>query len=308
MYIATNEMQLNNRGLIDIFPVSIRKLIYGIDFTDAEEIKIICGKPVMISFGDGVYYINKKGRITNNVIGTVCISYKDILEILERITKSSLYSVKDEIKNGYITIEGGHRVGLTGTAVTEDNTVKFIRDISALNIRIANEIIGAADGIMDAVMHKGQVHSTLVISPPGAGKTTMLRDVSRQLSQLGFNISIADERCEIAAMYDGKSIFDLGNRTTVMDNCPKDKSMLMLLRSMSPDVIITDEIGTKSDAESIRSIINSGVEVITTVHGKNKEQIRKRSDIESLLRLFECIVTLSKRNGVGTIEEILIND
>ena len=157
-------------------------------------------------------------------------------------------------------------------------------------------------------MSDGIVNSTLIISPPCTGKTTMLRDIARQLSYLGYAVAIADERCEIAAMYEGKSAFDLGNLTTVLDSCPKDRAMMMLLRSMAPDVIITDEIGTERDIEAIRTIINSGVGVIATVHGRDIKQIMRRKALSELAVMFDRVVILSRRCGIGTIEEIVKND
>lgn len=307
MYIATNEAQIGRSGAISVLPSAVRRYMSGINLEEATELRLITGKPFIIRYPDGDYYLTKRSVLSAAPVNTINITHGMMSELLERITKSSLYSVKEEIRSGYITIEGGHRAGIAGTAVTENGEVEFIRSISAVNIRLANEIIGAAEGIMGRIAGNGIIKNTLIISPPGAGKTTMLRDITRSLSYMGFAAAVADERCEIAAMCGGRSSFDLGNMTAVMDNCPKDRAMLMLLRSMSPDVIITDEIGTAADIEAVGKIMNSGVAVIASVHGRDTAQIMRRDDIAGLAKMFDLEIVLSKRGGAGTVEEIREN-
>lgn len=307
MYIATNESQLGGRGVVNILPQVLRHCMCSINLDEAIEMRMIIGRPFVIRYPDGDYYLSAKSKLLQKAVNAVTINKKLLDEAVERITKSSIYAVREEIRNGYITIEGGHRVGIAGTAVTENGDVEFIKNISAVNIRIANEVIGAADEVINHI-NSGGIKNTLIISPPCMGKTTMLRDIARQLSYGGYTVAIADERCEIAAMYEGKSSFDLGNLTTVLDNCPKDKAMMMLLRSMSPDVIITDEIGTEGDIEAIKTIVNSGVGIVASVHGRNVKQIMRRRALSELAEMFDVIITLSKRNGIGTVEEIKAND
>ncbi len=304
MYIVTNEEQGLRRTIINIFPPSIKKYLHNINLDEAEEIRLIKGKPLVVRYSDADYYPTVKGVLSGNDRNGVKVNKLQLDELLEKITKSSLYSLKDEIRNGYITIEGGHRVGITGTAVTEEGEVEFIKNISALNIRLATEILGASDSVM-ADIADGGIKNTLIISPPGCGKTTLLRDIVRSLSDMGYFVSIADERCEIAAMSDGMSAFDIGSRTSVLENCPKAYAMKTLLRSMSPDVIVTDELGDKSDASAVVEIINSGVSVIATVHGRSMEQISARNDFKEIIPFFDVIILLSKRNGAGTVEKII---
>lgn len=307
MYIATNETQSSRAGAVNVLPSAVRRYMNGINLEEATELRLITGKPFIIRYPDGDYYLTKKAVLSISPVNTVNITAGMMNELLERITKSSLYSVKDEISSGYITIEGGHRAGVAGTAVTENGEVEFIRNISAVNIRLANEVIGASERIMGKIAENGVIKNTLIISPPGAGKTTMLRDITRSLSYMGYAVAVADERCEIAAMCGGKSSFDLGNMTAVTDNCPKDRAMIMLLRSMSPDVIITDEIGTCSDIEAVEKIMNSGVAVIASVHGRDTAQIMRRKDMSELAEMFDIEIVLSKRCGAGTVEEIREN-
>lgn len=308
MYIATNEIINDKRGVLNILPGTLRRYMSNINLDEASEIRLICGKPLTVRYSDGDYYVTQKYVLSQNPIGTVTVLRSHINEIMERITKSSLYSVKEELRSGFITIEGGHRVGIAGTAITENGSVEFIKNISALNIRLANEVIGAADSVVEHIINKGIVRNTLIISPPGAGKTTLLRDIVRTLSYRRYSVAVADERCEIAAMHEGRSSFDLGGCTAVMESCPKDKGMLMLLRSMSPDVIVTDEIGNEEDAAAIRAIVNCGAAVIATAHGRNIKQAAMRSTIAGIMPLFDVIISLSKREGAGTVEEVHIND
>ena len=304
MYIATNETTTIRSGILNYIPSGIRRRLFNISLDEARGIRICSGKPVCIYYSDGCYYINARGilsRIPNNA---VYAKKSDIEEALELASKSSVYSVHDEIKNGFITISGGHRIGITGTAVTENGGLGFLKDISGLNYRLAREVKGAADKVIDKIYYNNVLKNTLIISPPGAGKTTMLRDIARQLSYRGMRVSIVDERREIAAMNEGQSAFDLGFSTDILDGAPKPEGMLMMLRSMSPEVIITDEIGKEEDISAIETIINSGVKIITTIHGKNRNQLLHRRDLREMCRYFDIMLTLSKRQGVGTVEEI----
>lgn len=303
MYIVTNEEATQGHNIINILPPSIRRYMYNINLDEAEEIRLIQGKPIFIRYPDADYYITQKGILCREEHSGIHTTKKQLDELLERITKSSLYSVKNEIRNGYITIEGGHRVGIVGTAVTEGDEVNFIKNISAMNIRLATEIKGVSDAVIGTVLNEG-VRNTLIISPPGCGKTTLLRDLIRNISCRGYCVGVADERCEIAAMHNGESGFDMGGHTSVLENCPKAYAMTTLLRSMSPDVIATDELGTDKDADTVSKIINSGVSVIATAHGRSKEQLLNRKAFRKMLPMFDVIITLSKRNGAGTVERV----
>lgn len=304
MYIATNETASMRNGILNYLPSNIRKRLFGVSLDEADEIHLSMGKPVSVYFFDGCYYISAKGNLTRIPANAVRATRSDISEAMELASKASVYSVKDEIRNGFITINGGHRIGITGTAVSEKGEIDFLKDVSALNYRLAREVTGAADKVMDKITDGAVIKNTLIISPPGAGKTTLLRDISRQLSYKGMRVSIVDERREIAAMFDGKSAFDLGFSTDVLEGASKAEGMLMMLRSMSPQVIITDEIGRTEDIAAIEKIVNSGVGVITTVHAANRAQLLKRRDLRELCRYFDVMLTLSKRRGAGTLEEI----
>lgn len=304
MYIATGETVFGGLDIQNFIPQPLRRYMYGIDLSEAYEMRMRLGKALTICFPDGRYFVNRRGMLTRDVSSAVKITCAHIDEALEIAVKSSMYSAEDEIRNGYITVNGGNRIGICGKSVITDGKISFLKDISGLNYRIAREIIGSADKVIDSVISDGKVKNTLIISPPGAGKTTLLRDIARRISNCGYNVSIADERCEIAAMHEGKPAFDIGANTDVLSAAPKADGMLMLLRSMSPDVIVTDEIGTAADAAAIEKIINCGVKIITTVHGNGIEQIRQRNELSGALRFFENYIVLSRRCGAGTIEKI----
>jgi stage III sporulation protein AA len=251
-----------------------------------------------------MYFITPKGELTYDCFSALKAERKDIDEAIELITASSVYAKEDEIKNGYVTIPGGNRVGICGTAVCEGGEVAFIKDINALNYRFAREIKGVSDDIIKYICKDDDVKSTIIISPPQCGKTTLLRDIARNISSMGIKVGIIDERREIAGISCGTASYDLGFFTDVFDNCPKAEGMLMMLRSMSPQLIITDEIGAQNDIEALEKIINSGVRVITSVHSSNRGELLRREEMSKIAGFFDCFITLSRRDGAGTVEEV----
>lgn len=305
MYVVNSETARDAAGILDFMPQPIRRYMTGLDLSQACEIHLRIGKPVCVHFRDGCFYINKRGNLTQIPASVIKTTKGNIEEALEIASGSSVYSVSDEIKNGFITVSGGHRIGIAGTAVIKEDKVSFIKNVSGLNYRLAGEVTGAADAVMPMIEKNGRIKNTLIISPPGAGKTTMLRDIARQLAYKAYRVSIVDERREIAAMHEGRSSFDLGFSTDVLEGADKACGMLMMLRSMSPDVIITDEIGKKEDVEAIERIVNSGAAVIASIHGSDSAMIKRRKDLADMLCYFDLIITLSRRRGFGTVEEAL---
>ncbi|MFZ5353566.1 MAG: stage III sporulation protein AA [Bacillota bacterium] len=278
-----------------------------------EEVRLRVGRPLIAAGGGSEYLICAFGCYDGSRGEPYLVTTEDVRSSVQLISNFSLYSVEEEIKNGYITVGGGHRVGLCGRVILDGNKIRTIKDISFLNYRIAKQIIGAADKVMGYIIRSpDSIYNTLIISPPQCGKTTLLRDIVRQLSNglPGYNlkgkkIGLVDERNEIAACSFGKPRNDLGIRTDVMDSCPKAEGIIMMIRSMSPDIIATDEIGRKEDAEAIIDAINAGVKVISTIHGNDIEDFMRKGTLECLRKdLFERIIILSRSNGVGTIEKV----
>ena len=257
-----------------------------------EEIRLRANKPLCIKTSKGTEIIE------------YTVSQQEILQAFEKICENSVYSYRKQICDGYITIRGGNRVGIVGSAVVDNGQVININYISSLNFRIAREKIGCSNKIIEDIINTEQntIYNTLIISPPGCGKTTLLRDIVRNISNgikilnfKGKTVGIVDERGEIAAMYKGIPQNDIGIRSDVIDNMPKPEAMRILVRSMSPDVIACDEIGSIEDVKAIDYAMCSGVKGIFTAHGKDIEEVNKNSEIskKKKKKVFERIIKLN---------------
>ena len=296
MYISAAEALTVNKSPAELLPKRIRRLFYLTGMEDFNEIRLRCGQPVVISLNGIKYYLSASGRITKDKKNATVVMRKDIDEAMDILTDCSVYSYKEEIGNGFVTANGGHRVGVCGTVTPEGN---FIREISGLNYRFAKQCTGCADEVSEKIYNNGNVLSTLILSKPGCGKTTFLRELIRRISDYGCNVSVVDERCEIAAMSHGMSGFDVGINTDVLSQCKKIDGVKLMLRSMSPDIIAIDEFDLVSEGFIIPEIIKSGVSIFATVHGYETENFSK----DPVLKNFGCYILLSDRNGPGTIEE-----
>lgn len=271
----------------------------------AEEIRLRLNKPLIVSGNSWSFFVNANGAFTKEIAEAYITAMDDIKKASEIIQGFSVYSFGEELKNGYITIPGGHRIGISGRAVIENGNVKTIKDISFINYRIAKEILGAGDKAMPYILSHSSIYNTLIISPPQCGKTTLLRDIIRQLSNTGFKIGLVDERSEIAACFMGEPRNDVGIRTDVLDACPKSQGIIMMIRSMSPDIIATDEIGRKEDADALLEGANAGVKIIATMHGNDIDDLHRKMELQKIhCSFFERVIVLSRSKGVGTIERI----
>ena len=230
--------------------------------------------------------------------------FSDIAETVERISQYSLYALEEELRMGYITLPGGHRVGVVGKAVLENRLIRTIRPISGLNIRICRAVRGCGDNVLPRILDNaaepaacGRLpHNTMIISPPGCGKTTLLRDIIRQLSDnCGLTVGVVDERSEIGGSYKGVAQNDVGMRTDLLDGCPKAEGMMLLLRAMAPDVIAVDELGGDDDIAAVENVSNAGIRLLCTVHGYSIEDIRQKPGLRALLGkgIFKRFVVLA---------------
>ena len=290
---------MNIDGILRYFPQKAQELIKN-NINDEElemleEIRVRNNLPLILKIGQAEKVIDYK------------ITTEDINYIFQKICENSIYSYQKQIANGFITVQGGNRVGIVGTAVLDgnDKVINF-NYISGLNFRISRQIIGCSNQIVDEIFNGcGGIYNTLIISKPGIGKTTLLRDIVRNVSNgmpnkfQGMNVAVIDERGEISATYKGIMQNDLGMRTDVINDIPKYIGMKMAIRSMAPKVIVADEIGNKRDSEAIKYAMCCGVKGIFTAHGASLEELEKNPEISDLLKnkIFEKIICIKDREG-----------
>ncbi len=277
-----------------------------------QEVRLRAGMPLTILVDNGERFVDRQGMIVDRPEEAARPSPEELENMLGHLCRYSIYAFADEIRQGFLTVQGGHRVGLAGQVILDgDGRIKNMKYIRYLNIRIAHQIRGAADLLMPCLFEDGRVLSTLLISPPGGGKTTMLRDIIRQISDgtaygAGVNVSVVDERSEIAGSYLGVSQNDVGIRTDVLDGCPKVEGMMRLIRSMAPGVLAVDEIGSLADAQALQMAGGCGCKLLATVHGGSMEEVRQKDYMRYIMEqgLFERYVMLDRRRGACRIVEI----
>ncbi|MEW6725312.1 MAG: stage III sporulation protein AA [Bacillota bacterium] len=298
-----SERERIEREVIRWLPENLRRLVadLGPDLEDLEEIRLRRGRPLAFTL---------PGR---NLLVDWLVTADDIERTLQIITRGSLYAVGDELCNAFLTLPGGHRVGLAGRTVLQNGEIRALKEINGVNVRISREVPGAADHLLPHLIRpSGGAHSTLVLSPPGCGKTTLLRDLARQLANgrpgltPGLRVGIVDERSELAACCNGVPQRDVGLRTDVMDGCPKARGIVLMIRSLSPEVIITDEVGRLEDVEALLEAANAGVAVIASAHAYGVSDARQRPSLGRMLQagLFQRLVALKRQPHPGTVAEI----
>ena len=290
------------------FPINIRNLIYSEIKNEEliEEIRIRVNKAIILKFND------------KDVIIKYFINQEEIIKILQSVCENSIYSYQHQIAEGFVTVKGGHRVGIAGSCVIENGKVININYINSLNFRIARQIFNVSENVLKYILDikENTILNTLIVSKPGSGKTTLIKDIIRKISNgieeldfKGLNVGIVDERGEIAALYKGVVQNDIGLKTDVMDNVSKAIGMKMLIRSMSPQVIVADEIGSVEDIDAINYAICSGVKGIFTAHGQAFEELSMNKILKELINknVFEVIIFLDSKKK-GKIEKIFVLD
>ncbi len=274
-----------------------------------EEWRLRTGQPPLIITSQRDYPIMRGSCNT-----PLMVESEDLELTLQLMTRYSPYAHQEEMRHLFLALPGGHRVGLAGQVLSENGSVRLLQHVSSMNIRLARSVAGCAQTVIGRILQDKRPASTLIISPPGCGKTTLLRDLAR-LSSNGFDkegvvasrVGIVDERSEVAACLRGIPQHDVGMNTDVLDGCPKPIGMGLMIRCMNPEIIVVDEIGSPQDTEAVLDALNAGVRLLTTAHGQDVDDIMQRPQLRRLTQTvqFSHFVILSRRRGPGTIERIL---
>ncbi len=306
--------------LLRYFPEELKNLLRQLELKkeDLTEIRIRKNKPLIFYENGTEFFLKKTGTKSlfpaytkercedylHESFDTIAygVGEREFQSIVEKISHFSLYALEHELKQGYFTIDGGHRIGVSGEAVMEHDRIKTLRNLTGLNIRVAHQILGTADTILPYLYHPERGFcNTMIVSPPACGKTTLLRDLIRQISDgkaygEGRKVGVVDERNEISSSYMGKIQNDLGIRTDVIWGCKKLDGIQMLIRSMSPEVLAVDEIAGRKEAEELLTAVRSGCNILFTIHGKEREDVLFRKDLMPLLegKVLERMILLSR--------------
>lgn len=297
-----------------ILPLEIRHRLTSLPpevIDNLEEIRLRTERPVEIVSNQQSSFVTEKGTLTQNPAHGWILDRMTADKLLNLISDHSFYAMDEQLKRGYVTVKGGHRIGIVGRVLVENGRIEGIKEVASFNIRVAREKKGIAHPILPYLIEGNHLLHTLIISPPQCGKTTLLRDIARLVSygnahMSGKKVGIVDERSEIAGCVQGMPQKDVGVRTDVLDGCPKAEGMMMMIRSMSPDVMVTDEIGKKEDARAVQEVLNAGVVLLASAHGRDVEEIARRPTLSDILNMgfFQRFVVLSRRQGPGTVEGI----
>ena len=304
---------MTEQDITKLFPAQIRKALGQalFDRNKIYEIRLRVNAPLIVIYQGKEYFLTLEGELTREEAKAYHVQTEDLKEMLEYISGYSLYAFEEEIRQGFLTIVGGHRVGIAGNTILDGNKIKSLKYISYINLRLSHQIKGCASPILPYIIKNRQICHTLIISPPRCGKTTLLRDLIRQVSNgnrymPGVSVGVVDERSEIAGSYQGIPQNDLGIRTDVLDCCPKAEGMMMLIRSMSPEVVAVDELGDYEDIHAIESVIHCGCKLFATVHGSSIEDIKRKPLLQRLMqeKVFERYIVLYKKDCAGQIKAI----
>ena len=304
---------MKQEEIAKLFPAHIRQALLAahFDMDQVYEIRLRVNAPLIVIYQGQEYFLTREGEFSREESQGCFVRAEDLKETMEYVSSYSMYAFEEEIRQGFITIQGGHRVGIAGKTVLEGDRIKSVKYISYINLRLSHQIKGCASPILPYIIKNGRICHTLIISPPRCGKTTLLRDLIRQVStgssyMPGVSVGVVDERSEIGGSYQGIPQNDLGIRTDVLDCCPKAEGMMMLIRSMSPEVVAVDELGDYEDIHAIESVIHCGCKLFATVHGSSIEDIKRKPLMQRLVRerIFERYIVLHHQDRAGRVKAI----
>ena len=296
-----------------LFPAHILQALLAahFDMDQVYEIRLRVNAPLIVIYQGKEYFLTREGEFSREESQGCFVRAEDLKETMEYVSSYSMYAFEEEIRQGFITIQGGHRVGIAGKTVLEGDRIKSVKYISYIDLRRSHQIKGCASPILPYIIKNGRICHALIISPPRCGKTTLLRDLIRQVStgssyMPGVSVGVVDERSEIGGSYQGIPQNDLGIRTDVLDCCPKAEGMMMLIRSMSPEVVAVDELGDYEDIHAIESVIHCGCKLFATVHGSSIEDIKRKPLMQRLVRerIFERYIVLHHQDRAGRVKAI----
>lgn len=292
-------------SIFRILPEQIRGKLKReqLDYEKLQEIRMRVGNPLFLKYNGKERHLREGNPYL--------VTKRDLNETIQYAGNYSLYAFEQEMGQGYLTVEGGHRVGVAGQVILEGDVIKNLKDISSIHIRVAHEVYGCSEKILPILIQNGRLCNTLIIAPPGCGKTTLLRDLIRQISDgcewmSGRNVGVVDERSEIGGMYMGIPQNHIGIRTDLLDSCPKAKGMMMLIRSMGPEVIAIDEVGSAEEVQAVQYAMYCGCNMLATVHGISLEDVKNKPVFQQFFQnsLFQRYVVLTARSSLGEIEGV----
>ena len=289
---------------VQALPLRLRRealCLTAVDRARAEELRLRAGWP-MTALVDGA----------ERPLGGPAVAPEELEQLVEIASGASLHAVLDQVRRGYLTLPGGHRIGLCGTAVCQNGEVYALRRPSSANLRIARQVKGAARAVLDRLCPGGRLAGTLILAPPGLGKTTLLRDLLRSVSEgegcAPLRVSLADERGEVAGMHNGLPQLEVGRRTDVVEGCPKAQGLMLLLRAMNPQVLAVDEITAPEDVKALTAAVGCGATLLATAHGAERGDLERRPLYRPLVEegLFRFLVQIRREGGgrVYTVEEL----
>lgn len=280
--------------VLSIFPPGIRDSLRGLksgEWTELEEIRLRQGRQVQLIFSTGIQILPL--RVTG----------EELEQTLRLATRASVHTVLSQLRQGFLPLPGGHRLGVCGSVCLREGEIRNIEPLSGLDLRLARPVRGIGEGVISALCPGGKFTSTLILAPPGGGKTTLLRDVIRCLSDgvgcQSHRVSLADERGEVAALCRGMPQLDVGENTDVMDGCPKAQGLLMLLRGMNPQVLAADEITAAEDVGAMVLAAGCGAQLLCTAHGTDRTDLNRRPLYRELMGegIFRNLLTIRVKHG-----------